>query len=160
MTATSYIWVTQILKLRMESASPYKGHTSRTNFARLPDPTSGLLRHTSGLPKILPWLRLPLLTMICLREYYTNDLDKATHLDLHLGGCVYIRRQFTTPRWGVTCFYQCLGYVLVVLNLRVPKNHHSMMTSSWEPQCHRDIIMKNPKNHGKTQVFLFWGVPN
>ena len=32
-TATSYIWVTQILKRCMETASPYKGHTSRMFFA-------------------------------------------------------------------------------------------------------------------------------
>ena len=31
-TATSYIRVTQILKLHMETASPYEGHTSRTFF--------------------------------------------------------------------------------------------------------------------------------
>ena len=45
-TATSYIRVTQNLKRRVETASPYEGHTSRTFFARLLDPTSGLLRHT------------------------------------------------------------------------------------------------------------------
>ena len=65
-TVTSYIRVTQILKLCMETTSPYEGHTSHTFFARLLDPTSGLLRNTSGLPKILPWLRLPLLTTTCL----------------------------------------------------------------------------------------------
>ena len=32
-TVTSYIRVTQILKLRMETASPYEGHTSCTFFA-------------------------------------------------------------------------------------------------------------------------------
>ena len=65
-TATSYIWVTQDLKRRVETTSPYEGHTSRTFFAQLLDPTSGLLRHTSGLPKILPRLRLTLLTMLGL----------------------------------------------------------------------------------------------
>ena len=65
-TATSYIWVTQNLKRCVEIASPYEGHTSRTFFARLLDSTSGLLRHTSGLPEILPRLRLTLLTMLCL----------------------------------------------------------------------------------------------
>ena len=65
-TATSYIRVTQNLKRRMETTSPYEGHTSRTFFARLLDPTSGLRRHTSGLPKILPWLHLTLLTMLGL----------------------------------------------------------------------------------------------
>ena len=39
----------------------------------------------------------------------------------YLGGRAYVRCRFTTPRWGVTCFYRCLGYVLVVLNLSVPK---------------------------------------
>ena len=65
-TATSYIWVTQILKRHVETASPYKGHTSCTFFARFLDPTSGLLCHTPGLPKILPRLRLTLLTMLGL----------------------------------------------------------------------------------------------
>ena len=65
-TATSYIRVTQNLKRCVETASPYEGHTSRTFFARLLDSTSRLLRHTSGLPKILPRLRLTLLTMLGL----------------------------------------------------------------------------------------------
>ena len=60
---TSYIQVTQI---HVETASPYKGHTSRTFFAQLLDSTSGILCHTSGLPKILHRLRLTLLTMIGL----------------------------------------------------------------------------------------------
>ena len=50
-TATSYIRVTQNLKRRLEIASPYEEHTSRTFFARLLDSFSGLLHHTSGLPK-------------------------------------------------------------------------------------------------------------
>ena len=50
----------------METASPYEGHTSRTFFVRLLDPTSGLLCHTSGLPKILHWLCLTLLTTLGL----------------------------------------------------------------------------------------------
>ena len=53
-TATSYIRVTQNFKQHVETASPYESHTSRTSFTRLLDPTSGLLCHTSGLPKILP----------------------------------------------------------------------------------------------------------
>ena len=56
LTVTVYIRVTQNLKLHMETASAYEGHTSHTSFARLLDPTSGLLRHTSVLLKILPWL--------------------------------------------------------------------------------------------------------
>ena len=124
-TATSYIRVTQNLKRRMKIASPYEGHTSRTFFARLLDSTSGLLRDTSGLPKILPRLRLTLLTMLGLwgvpyeRPRY-GDAPRSTPT-YYLGGRMYVRCRFTTPRWGVTRFYRCLGYVLVVLNLSVPK---------------------------------------
>ena len=152
-TATSYIRVTQNLKRHVEIASPYEGHTSRTFFSRLLDPTSGLLHHTSGLPRILPRLCLTLLTMLGLwgvpyeRPRY-GDAPRSTPT-YYLGGLAIVRRRFTTPRWGVTRFYQCLGYVLVVLNLSVPKNHHSVMTSSWEPQCHRDIIMRTPRITGK-----------
>ena len=124
-TATSYFRVTQNLKRRVETASPYEGHTSRTFYARLLDSTSRLLRHTSGLPKILPRLRLTLLMMLGLWgvPYERPRLVNAprttpTH---YLGGRTYVRCRFTTPRWGVTRFYRCLGYVLVVLNLSVPK---------------------------------------
>ena len=124
-TATSYIRVTQNLKRRVEIASPYEGHTSRTFYTRLLDSTSGLLRHTSGLPKILPRLRLTLLTMLGLwgvpyerPRLVDAPITTPTH---YLGGCAYVRCRFTTPRWGVTRFYRCLGYVLVVLNLSVPK---------------------------------------
>ena len=124
-TATSYIRVTQNLKRRVEIASPYEGHTSRTFFAGLLDSTSGLLRGTSGLPKILPRLRLTLLTMLGLwgvpyERPRLVDAPRTTHTH-YLGGRVYVRCRFTTPRWGVTRFYRCLGYVLVVLNLSVPK---------------------------------------
>ena len=124
-TATSYIRVTQNLKRRMETASPYEGHTSRTFYTRLLDSTSGLLHDTSGLPKILPRLPLTLLMMLGLWgvPYERSRLVDAprttpTH---YLDGRVYVHCRFTTPRWGVTSFYRCLGYVLVVLNLSVPK---------------------------------------
>ena len=29
------------------------------------------------------------------------------------------------------------------------KNHHSVMTSSWEPQCHHDIIVRTQRFMGK-----------
>ena len=41
-----------------------------------------------------------------------NDLDKMTHLDLHLatiqGVCVYVHCWFTTSRWRVTNSFQKL----------------------------------------------------
>ena len=124
-TATSYIRVTQNLKRRVEIASPYEGHTSRTFFARLLDSTSGLLRHTSGLPKILPQLPLTLLMMlgrwgVPYERPRLVDAPRTTPTH-YLGGRAYVHCRFTTPRWGVTRFYQCLGYVLVVLNLSIPK---------------------------------------
>ena len=116
-TATSYIRVTPNLKRRVEIASPYAGHTSRNFYMRLRDTTSGLLCHTSGLPKILPRLRRTLLTMLGL---WGVPYKRPRQADAP-GGRAYVRCRFTTPRWGVTRFYRCLGYVLVVLNLSVPK---------------------------------------
>ena len=83
-TATSYIRVTQNLKRRVETTSPYKRHTSRTFYTRLRDTTSGLLRHTSGLPKILPRLRLTLLTMLGLWGIPYKRPRYGDALDLHL----------------------------------------------------------------------------
>ena len=65
-TATSYIWVTEILKLCVETTSPYKGHTSCPSFSRLVHLTSRLLHHISRLPKILHWLHLTLLMTLAL----------------------------------------------------------------------------------------------
>ena len=137
----------------METASPYEGHTSRTFFARLLDPTPGFLRHTSGLPKILPWLHLTLLTMLGLwgvpsEQPRQVDAPRSTPT-YYLGGRVYIRCRFTTPRWGVTRFYQCLRSCSCGTKPQHSKNHHSVMTSSWEPQCHHDIIMRTPRITGK-----------
>ena len=152
-TATSYIRVTQNLKGRVEIASPYEGHTSRTFFARLLEPTSGLLRHTSGLPKILPRLRLTLLTMLGLwgipyKRPIQVDAPRTTPT-YYPGGRVYVRCQFTTPRCGVTCFYQCLRLCSCGTEPQCSENHHSVMTSLWEPQCHHDIIMRTPRITGK-----------
>ena len=136
-TATSFIWVTQNLKRCMEIASPYEGHTSCTFFVRLLDPTSGLLRYTSGLPKILPWLHLTFLMMLGLwgipsEQPRQVDAPRATPT-YYLGGCVYVHCQFTTPRWGVTHFYQCLRLCSCGTKPQHSKNHHFVMTSSWEP---------------------------
>ena len=100
-TATSYIRVTQNLKRHVETASPYEGHTSRTFFARPLDPTSRLLPHTSGLPKILPRLRLTLLMMLGLwgvsYERPRQSNVPRTTPTYYLGGCVYVHCRFTTP---------------------------------------------------------------
>ena len=152
-TATSYIQVTQNLKQCMEIASPYKGHTSHTFFAQLLDPTSGLLQHTSGLPKILPRLRLTLLTTLGLwgvpsEQPRQVDAPRSTPT-CYLGGRMYVRCRFTTPRWGVTHFYQCLRLCSCGTKPQRSENHHFVMTSSWEPQCHHDIIMRTPRIMGK-----------
>ena len=151
-TATSYIWVIQNLTRCLEATSPYEGHTSHTFFARLLDPTSGLRRHTSGLPKILPRLRLTLLTMLGLwgvpyERPRQSDVPRTTPT-YYLGGRVYFGCRFTTPRWGVTHFYQCLRLCSCGTKPQRSENHHFVMTSSWEPQCHHDIIMRTPRIMG------------
>ena len=103
-TATSYIRVTQNFNRCVETTSPYKGHTSRTFFARLLDSTSGLLRHTSGLPKILPRLRLTLLTMLGLwgvpyERPRQADAPRTTPTH-YLGGRAYVRY----PKMGSDTF--------------------------------------------------------
>ena len=133
-TATSYNWVTQILKLCMETTSPYEGHTSCPSFLRLLHPTSGILRYTSGLRKILHRLRLTLLTMIVLwgapyKQPRQGDVPRSTPT-YYPGGCVYVCCQFTTPRWGVTHFYQRLRLCSCSTKPQHSKNYHSMMTSS------------------------------
>ena len=144
----------------MEIASPYKGHTSRTFFARLLDPTSRLLRHTSGLPKILAWLCLTLLTMLGLwgvpyKRPRQSDAPRTTPT-YYLR--VYVRCQFTTPRWGETRFYQCLRLCSCGTKPQRSENHHFVMTSSWEPQCHHDIIMRTPRITGKPKFSCSGGL--
>ena len=160
-TVTSYIRVTQNLKLCVETASPYKGHTSRTFFAQLLNTTSRLLRHTSGLPKILPRLCLTLLMTLGIWEvpYEQSRQDDAprTTPTYYPGERVYIHCRFTTPRWGVTRFYRCLWLYPCGTKPQCSKNHDSMMTSSWEPQCHHDIIMRTPRFTGKPKFSCFKG---
>ena len=72
----------------------------------------GLLRNTSGLPKILHWLCLTLLTMLGIWEApyeqpRQGDAPRSTPT-YYRGGRMYVCCQFTTPRWGVTRFYQRL----------------------------------------------------
>ena len=137
----------------METPFPYEGHTSCTFFARLFDPTSRLLHHTSRLPKILPRLHLTLLTMLGLcgepSEQPRQVNTPRSTTTYYPGGHVYVRCQFTTPRWGVTHFYQCLRLCSCGTKPQRSKNHHSVTTSSWEPQCHHDIIMRTPRIMGK-----------
>ena len=51
----------------MEQSSLYEGHTSHPSFSQLLlHHTSGLVHHTFGLPKTLPWLFFDLLEMLAL----------------------------------------------------------------------------------------------
>ena len=118
-TATSYIRVTLF--------HPLMKDIPVTPFSRLLDPMSRLLHHTSGLPKILPWLHLTLLMTLGLwgapseQPRQGNTPRTTPTYSYYSGGCMYICCSFTTTRWGVTRFYQNLGYVLAVLNLSIPK---------------------------------------
>ena len=161
-TVTLYLRVTQNLKQRMETASPYEVDTSRTFFVRLLDPTSGLLLHTSGLPKILPLLHLTLLMILGLwgvpYERSRHIVAPRTIPTCYPGGRVYVRCRFTTPRWGVTRFYQCLRLCSCGTKPQRSENHHFVMTSSWEPQCHHGIIMRTPRITGKPKYSCSRGI--
>ena len=76
----------------------------------------------------------------------------------YLGGCVYVRCRFTTPRWGVTRFYQCLRLCSCGTKPQRSENHHFVMMSSWEPQCHHDIIMRTPRITGKPKFSCSGGL--
>ena len=70
-----------------------------------------------------------------------NGLDKTVHLDLHLPTiqhvCVCVHCQFTTSRWGVTCFYQKLRLCSCGTKPYHSRNH-------WYQQLHDDIRMRTP----------------
>ena len=81
-----------------------------------------------GCPIILPRLRLTLLKMLGLWGVPYEQPKQAhkprTTPTYYLGGRVYVRCWFTTPRWGVTRFYQCLRLCSCGTKPQRPKNHH------------------------------------
>ena len=83
-TATSYIQVTQILNVHLDTTSPYEGHACHSSFSRLLHLTSGLFRHISRLPKILHWLCLTLQMMLALWGAPYECPRQGVLLDLHL----------------------------------------------------------------------------
>ena len=52
----------------------------------------------------------------------------------------------------LTRLYQCLRLCSCGTKTQHSKNHHFVMTSSWEPQCHHDIIMRTPRIMGTPKV--------
>ena len=63
-----------------------------------------------------------------------------------------------TDRAKMTRFYQCLRLCSCGTKPQHSENHHFVMTSSWEPQCHHDIIMRTPRITGKPK-FSWSGGP-
>ena len=55
----------------------------------------------------------------------------------------------TIPLPPLTHFHQWFRLCSCGTKPQRSKNHHSVMTSSWEPQCHHDIIMRTPRITGK-----------
>ena len=49
------------------------------------------------------------------------------------------------PSLPMTRFYQCLRLCSCDTKPQRSENRHFVMTSSWEPQCHHDIIMRTPR---------------
>ena len=106
-----------------------------------------------GSPKYYIRLHPTLLTTLCLwgvphKQPRQGDAPRSTPT-YYPGGHVYVHCWYTTPRWGVTHFYQWFRLCSCGTKPQHSKNHHSMMTSSWEPQCHHDIIMRTPRITGK-----------
>ena len=102
---------------------------------------SGSLRDISGLPKILHWLCLALLMTLGLwRAPYEQprqgDAPRSTPT-YYPGGHMYVRCWFTTPRWGVTCFYQSLRLCSCGTKPQHSGNHQCR-------RLHDDIIMRTP----------------
>ena len=58
----------------------------------------------------------------------------------------------------LTCFYQCLRLCSCGTKPQRYENHHFVMTSSWEPQCHHDIIMRTPRITGKPKFSCSGGL--
>ena len=57
----------------------------------------------------------------------------------------------------MTRFYQWFRLCYCGTKPQHSKNHHSVMTSSWEPQCHHDIIMRTPRIMGKPRFSCSMG---
>ena len=53
---------------------------------------------------------------------------------------------------SMTRFYKYLKLCSHGTKPQCSKNHHSVMMSSWEPQCHHDIIMRTPRITGKPML--------
>ena len=70
-----------------------------------------------------------------------NDLDKMAHLDLHVrtihGVHVYVCCQFTSSRWGETCFYQKLRLCSCGTKPLHSRNHQCL-------RLHDDVSMRTP----------------
>ena len=59
------------------------------------------------------------------------------------------RQNQTMFHMALTRFYQCLRLCSCGTKPQRSENHHFVMTSSWKPQCHHDIIMRTPRITGK-----------
>ena len=89
------------------------------------------------------------------RNVYTTNIDD-TYVD-HPTAC--IDHVPNSPYGGiVTHFYQCLRLCSCGTKPQRSENHHFVMTSSWEPKCHQDIIMRTPRITGKPKFSCSGGL--
>ena len=61
-------------------------------------------------------------------------------------------------KFNLTRFYQCLRLCSCGTKPQRSENRHFVMTSSWEPQCHHDIIMRTPRIMGKPKFSCSGGL--
>ena len=83
-------------------------------------------------------------------------------LQPHLAPSPPPNRLYTCLQKGTTSlltrFYQCLRLCSCGTKPQRSENHHFVITSSWEPQCHHDIIMRTPRIMGKPKFSCSGGL--
>ena len=110
-------------------------------------PTSGINRTRRILPVIQGTFAAieQAENYLPLQPFFNN-----THFGQTLIKCIHNQHRIGIPdEYFVTRFYQCLRLCSCGTKPQRSENHHFVMTSSWEPQCHHDIIMRTPRITGK-----------
>ena len=134
--------------------SPRPGNPSRPSFrpqSQHSGPTKPIRRYDG--PIFLPPQIYKLLNqdaMKALKAYNTDANHRFHQRKVHNTAIV------ETPDTFLSMFRLCSCGT----KPQRSENHHFVMTSSWEPQCHHDIIMRTPRITGKPKFFLVWGSLN
>ena len=117
---------------------------------------------------------LTLIMILMMVTIMNKNYSKKSNLPLFCSSYFSSDRQRERTRQGIgrrckihpfetlsllTHFYQCLRLCSCGTKPQHSEDHHFVMTSSWEPQCHHDIIMRTPRITGNPS-FPVLGVSN